>query len=122
MKIIVDEKPGLVTSVHASAGRDRMDVLVNTSKRWVKYHRQGSSPNVEYDQDLKGFPVHQYFVIEDDSGIEVGVTLIAENDFERSSLEWPVFTSQEKDQIHLVFLQYIDSTEVALWRPGKGAS
>ena len=118
MKIIVDNNGGMVTSIHASAGQDRMDVLVNTSKRWINFHHQGSSINVEYDQDLKGFPVHRHFVIQDDPGGEVGITLIAEKDFERNSLNWPIFISEQKYQVHLVFLQYIDATEVASW-PGK---
>ena len=117
MKILVTPNNGAVMSVTVCAGPQRLDMLVNTCGRWIQFHRQGGSMTVDEDPTTGLVPEHQHFLIDVDSGLETGLTLVAETPEEAQSLKWPCFALQNKDQIHFLFLPAQNLPQIAYWNP-----
>ncbi len=116
MKILVTPNNGAVTGVTVCAGPQGMDVLVNTRDRWIQFHRQGGSLTVDEDPVTGLVPEHQHFVIDVDSKIETGLTLVAETPEEAQCLRWACFALQEKDQINFLFTAHQNLPQTAIWR------
>jgi len=116
MKILVTPQNGAVTGVTVCAGPQSLDVLVNTRNRWIAFHRQGGSMVVDDDPATGLTPEHQHFLIELDSSIETGLTLVAETPQEAQSLRWHCFALQDKDQINFLFQPFQNLPQIAAWR------